>query len=96
MCFFVLVKSYYERKVWNSPNNLIYITTSGIHHLLEFQMDPVLFQTKTGWDFVYTNIFTKSVLNGKFFGVFYFFNGGKKEHSPEMGLCMCSFIEQNA
>ena len=58
----------------------------GIHNLLEFQMDPVLFQTKTGWDFVYANIFTKSVLKGRFFGVFVVFNGSEKGTLTRNGL----------
>ena len=46
---------------------------------MEFQIDSMLFQTKSGWNFFYTDIYTRAVCNGEFYGVFDVFSGSKKE-----------------
>ena len=39
---------------------------TGICELLEFITDPSLLETKAGWDFIHTNLYSKAVCNLKF------------------------------
>ena len=45
---------------------------TGTCELLEFITDPSLLETKTGWDFIHTNLYAKAVRNLKFiYSIFY-------------------------
>ena len=39
---------------------------TGTWELLEFITDPSLLETKTGWDFIHTNLYAKALCNLKF------------------------------
>ena len=47
---------------------------TGTCELLEFITDPSLLETKTGWDFIHTNLYAKAVRNLKFIYSFFLQN----------------------